>query len=142
MLVAEDELHIGPFLDFGAAAARSPEQSQLHRAGIDGIESVGQVADKQVGAGKPDLRVVHTEGSHPLQEQDGVGHRDLEVRLLQAVAKAGVEQLDFSDRVFRHWILLGPRIPQKIGQMHGRNLIFIISRRPAQTCRRHFLLSM
>ena len=35
-LVAEDELHVGPLFDLGAAAARAAKESQLHGAGIDG----------------------------------------------------------------------------------------------------------
>ena len=37
-LVAQDELHVGPLLDLGAAAARAAEEGQLHGAGIH-IES-------------------------------------------------------------------------------------------------------
>ena len=58
------------------------------------VERAGQIADELVGAGEADLGVVHAELGHALQQQHGVGHGDLEVRLLQAVAQAGVEQLD------------------------------------------------
>ncbi len=98
VLVAEDELHIGPILDLGTAAARAPEESQPHGAGVDGFERAGEVGDELVGAGESNLRVTHAEGGHPLQKQHGVGHRDLEVRLLHAVAQAGVKKLDLWGR--------------------------------------------
>ena len=67
-------------------------------AGVDGVERAGEVGDELVGAGEADLRVAHAEGGHALQKQHGVGHRDLEVRLLQAVAQAGVKELDLWGR--------------------------------------------
>ena len=99
MLVADDELHVRPIFDFGAAAARTAEERETHRAGFDGVERGGQIGDKLVGAGKTDLRVTHAECGHALQEQDGVGHRDLELRLLQAVAQAGVKESTWGARL-------------------------------------------
>ncbi len=93
-LVADDELDIGPVFDLGAAAARAAEERQLHCAGVDGVERGGQIGDKLVGAGEADLRVAHAECRHALKQEHGVGHGDFEVRLLQTVAQAGVEQLD------------------------------------------------
>ena len=111
-LVAQDELHIGPIFNLGAASARAPEEGQLHRAGIDIGESAGQVADKVVGAGESDLGIVHAESRHALQQEHGIGHRDLQIRLLHAVAETGVEDLDFSDGLFRHLFLQSVASPQ------------------------------
>ena len=102
-----DEFHVGPFADACAAAAGSAEEGQLHCTGVDGIESGGEAGNELVRAGKADLRVAQAEGSHALQEQHGVGHRDLEVRLLQAIAQAGVKDLDLWRGVFLHWVLQG-----------------------------------
>ena len=57
--MADDELNVRPVFDLCAAATRTPEQRQLHRAGIDGVERGGQIGNELVGAGKPDLGVVH-----------------------------------------------------------------------------------
>ena len=75
-----------------------PKERETHRAGFNGVERAGQIGDKLVGAGEADLRVTHAECGHALQEQDGVGHRDLELRLLQTIAQAGVKELDLGRR--------------------------------------------
>ena len=95
-LVAHDELHVGPLLDLGAAAAGAAKKGQLHGACVGRCKAGGQVGDKLVGAGETDLRKVHAERAHALQKQDGVGYGDFEIRLLQSVAQAGIEQLDSS----------------------------------------------
>ena len=100
-LVTQHKLHVGPVLDFCAPAARAPEQSQLHRVRLGVVERGGQIAHKLVGPSETDLGVVHSKRSHALQQQHRVGHGDFEVRLLQAVTQAGVEQLDFS------WVVCG-----------------------------------
>ena len=118
-LVAQDELHIGPIFNLGAAAARAPEEGQLHRACIDIGEGAGEVADKLVRAGESDLGVVHAEGRHALQQEHGIGHRDLQIRLLHAVAETGVEDLDLSDGLFRHLFLqsiVSPQAFQPLGE--------------------------
>jgi hypothetical protein len=91
--VTEHELKIGPLFDSCAAPSCPAEESQLHRSRIDRSQSEGQVADKLVCACESDLGVVNAKGRHPLQEPDGVGHGDLNIGLLQAIAEAGVEEL-------------------------------------------------
>ena len=98
VLVADDELDIRPILDFRTAAARTPEECEAHGAGVDGFESRGQIGDELVSSGKADLRVAHAESRHALQEQNGIGHRDFELRLLQSVAQAGIKELDLGRR--------------------------------------------
>ena len=90
------ELHVGPILDPGAASARSAEQGQLHRARVGLGQRGGQFRHKFVCAGKADFGVLHAKGRHPLQQPGGVGHGDVEVRLLHPIAEARVEQLGFS----------------------------------------------
>jgi hypothetical protein len=48
---------------------------------------------------------MHPERRHTLKQEHGVGHRDFQIRLLHAVAEAGVEDLDFSRRRHDRWIL-------------------------------------
>ena len=98
MLVADDELDVRPIVDFGTAPSRTAEECETHSAGVDGVERGSKVADELVGAGKANLRVTHSECGHALQEQHSVGDRDLEVRLLQPVAQAGVKELDLGQR--------------------------------------------
>lgn len=101
LLVAENELHVGPFAHLGSAPARSAKERQLHGLGVDGVESGRQVADKLVGARKTDFGIVHAKGRHALQKADSDGHGNLQVRLLQPVPKARVKDFDFSSG-FRH----------------------------------------
>ena len=68
----------------------------LHGSGVDRFESCSRIADELVRAGKADLRIVNAEGRHALKQANGVRHGYFEVWLLQPVAKACVEQLDFS----------------------------------------------
>ncbi len=92
--MGDDELHVGPLLNLGAAAAGSAEEGKFHGARIGGSESRGQLGDKMVRASKADLRVVNAEGGHALQQADGVGQGDIDVGLLHSVAQTGVKQLD------------------------------------------------
>ena len=57
LLVADDELRVGPVLHFGSTAAGPPEQSQLHCPGVDGRKGAREIADKLVGAGEADLGI-------------------------------------------------------------------------------------
>ena len=100
--VGGHELRVWPILNPRAAAARSAEQSQLHRAGVGGVESAGQVADKLVCAGEADFGVVDAEGGHVLQQADGIRHGDVDLRLLHPVPKACIEDLDLSGFRFLH----------------------------------------
>ena len=68
LLVAENDLHVGPLAHLGSAPARSAKERQLHRLGVNGVESGRQVADKLVGAGKTDFGIVHAEGPHALKK--------------------------------------------------------------------------
>jgi len=102
LLVAHHDLYVGPLLHLAAAPARSAEQRQLHRPCIDRTQCAGQVANKLVRSGKPNLRVAHAKLAHPIQQADGIGHRYVQVRLLQPVAQTGVEQLDSSSSVLLH----------------------------------------
>jgi hypothetical protein len=113
------------------SAARTPEQGQLHRARIgipidDGAigESAGQVADKLVGPGESNLGIAHAKGRHTLKQEHGIGHRDFQIRLLQAVAETGVEDLDFSDVLFRHLFLQSIAFPQVFLPLGQKNLTF------------------
>ena len=104
-LLADDELHVGPFRDFGAAAAGSAEQGQFHGARIGRMESGGQIRCKLVGAGKADFSIADAEGGHALQKAHGIGYGNLDIRLLHSVAKTGIKQLDFSGSSFLHFCL-------------------------------------
>ena len=102
LLVAGDELHVGPIADLCAAAARSAEQSQLHGSRIRRLERVCQLTHKLVGSGKADLSIANAKGGHALQQPDGIGRGYIDVRLLHPVPKAGVEQLDLAR--LSHWM--------------------------------------
>jgi hypothetical protein len=95
-------LNIGPFLDFGSAAARSAEQGKVHGFGIDRVERAGQIFHELVGAGKADFGVPYAKNGQTLQQADGVGHGYIDIRLLHSVAQTGVKQLDFSGFTLRH----------------------------------------
>src|SRR6516162_9821738 len=92
--MAEDELKVGPLGNAGAAAAGTSEEGQLHRPGIDGLQRETKVFRELVCAGEADLGKVHTEAAHALQQVDCAGNGDLEIGLLEPVAKAGVEELN------------------------------------------------
>ena len=94
--MANDELDVGPFLDFCAVTPCASKERELHRPRVDRSESPGQVFNKQVGAREANLRKVHSKRAHALQKQYCVGHGDFEIGLLQPVPKARVEQLDCS----------------------------------------------
>ena len=96
LLVGGHELHIGPIADLGAASARSAEEGQLHGSRIGRLKSAGQISSKLIGPGKTDLSVLNAEGGHALQQADGIGHGNIDIRLLHPVAKTGIEQLDLS----------------------------------------------
>jgi len=68
----------------------------LLNEGRHGDRGGSQIGDKLVGAGKTDLGIVNAKGCHLPQQVDGVGHGDVDIRLLQAIAQAGVEDFDFS----------------------------------------------
>jgi hypothetical protein len=42
---------------------------------------------------------------HALKKADGIGHGDIDIRLLHSVAETGIEQLDFSGFSFVHVFL-------------------------------------
>ena len=100
--VPHHELYVGPLLDFGTAAAGSAEQGQFHGPGIDRVQSGRQILHEPVGAGKADLGIADAKDGKTLQQADGIGHGDVDIRLLQAVAEAGIEKLDLSGFAFRH----------------------------------------
>ncbi len=89
--------------DIRAAAARSAEEGQLHGAGVDRMKCGSQVRDELIGAGKADLGIVDAEGGHVLKKADGIGHRDVDVRLLQPVAETCVEEFDSYRFKFLHF---------------------------------------
>ena len=108
LCVLYHNLRVGPLPEIAAAAPRPAEQSQLHRSRIHRTQGACQVANKLVCPGKPNLRVADAKLAHALEQADGVGHGDVEVRLLQAVAQAGVKQFDPSCSVLLHLSLFAP----------------------------------
>ncbi len=97
--MANHELHIGPLLHLHATAARAAKQGKLHRSRIHRAKRRRQVRDKLVRAGKANLGVMQAKARHALQQQNRIGHGDVEVRLLHAVAQTGIEQLDLGNLV-------------------------------------------
>ena len=93
-LAGNDELHVGPLLNAGAATSCSAEQSQLHCACVCRVERGGQVGNKLRCAGETYLRIVDAKRGHALQKADGAGHRDIDIGLLHSVAQTGFKQLD------------------------------------------------
>src|SRR5487761_2178448 len=86
---------------------------QQHAGEGDGDSQIGDViaADPRPGkgqrgdAGEEPGVVEDAKSAHPLQQHDGVGHRDFEIWLLQPVTQTGIEQLHFSGFRFCHLAL-------------------------------------
>jgi hypothetical protein len=100
--VANNKLHVAPFLHLGATAARSAEQSQFHGSGVDGRKGTRQVFNELVCAGKAYFSIVDAECGHALKKDNGVGDGDLEVRLLHSVSKTRVKEFDPFRCTFPH----------------------------------------
>ena len=92
--MANHHLQIRPVLHLAAAPTRAAEEREPGYAGIDPLQSIGEIGDKLVGTSKTDLRVVNTEASHALKQTDGVGNGDIQIRLLQTIPQTCIEQLD------------------------------------------------